>query len=85
MRILSIDYVKKNIRVNAVLPGTVNSPLVTTLLQDPAKRAEYLGKIPMGRAADVSEIANVLVFSTPDEASDVTGAAWYADAGLTAI
>jgi NAD(P)-dependent dehydrogenase (short-subunit alcohol dehydrogenase family) len=85
MRILAIDYVKKNIRVNAVLPGTVNSPLVTTLLEDPAKRAEYLGKIPMGRAADAAEIANVVAFLASDEASFVTGAAWFADGGLSAV
>jgi len=85
MRILAIDYVKKNIRVNAVLPGTVNSPLVTTLLEDPAKRAEYLGKIPIGRAAEPREIANVIAFLASDEASFVTGAAWYADGGLSAI
>jgi NAD(P)-dependent dehydrogenase (short-subunit alcohol dehydrogenase family) len=85
MRILAIDYVKKGIRVNAVLPGTVNSPLVTTLLEDPAKRAEYLGKIPMGRAADAAEIANVIAFLASDEASFVTGAAWFADGGLSAI
>ena len=48
MRILAIDYVKKNIRVNAVLPGTTNSPLVTKLMEDPATRVEFLGKIPIG-------------------------------------
>jgi 3-oxoacyl-[acyl-carrier protein] reductase len=85
MRILAIDYVKKNIRVNAVLPGTTNSPLVTTIMQDPAKRSEFLGKIPMGRAADASEIANVVAFLASDEAAYVTGAAWFADGGLSAI
>jgi NAD(P)-dependent dehydrogenase (short-subunit alcohol dehydrogenase family) len=85
MRILAVDYVKKNIRVNAVLPGTTNSPLVTTLMENPATRAEFLGKIPMGRAADTREIANVIAFLASDEGSYVTGAAWYADGGLTAI
>lgn len=85
MRILAIDYVKKNIRVNAVLPGTTNSPLVTTLMENPATRAEFLAKIPMARAADAGEIANVIAFLASDEASYVTGAAWYADGGLTAI
>jgi NAD(P)-dependent dehydrogenase (short-subunit alcohol dehydrogenase family) len=85
MRILAIDYVKKNIRVNAVLPGTTNSPLVTTLMENPATRAEFLAKIPMARAADASEIGNVIAFLASDEASYVTGAAWYADGGLTAI
>jgi 3-oxoacyl-[acyl-carrier protein] reductase len=85
MRILAIDYVGKNIRVNAVLPGTTNSPLVTTLMENPATRAEFLAKIPMARAADATEIGNVIAFLASDEASYVTGAAWYADGGLTAI
>jgi NAD(P)-dependent dehydrogenase (short-subunit alcohol dehydrogenase family) len=85
MRILAVDYVKQNIRVNAVLPGTTNSPLVSTLMENPATRAEFLGKIPMARAADSREIANVIAFLASDEASYVTGAAWYADGGLTAI
>jgi len=85
MRILAIDYVKQNIRVNAVLPGTTSSPLVTTLMGNPATRAEFLEKIPMARAADPGEIANVIAFLASDEASYVTGAAWYADGGLTAI
>jgi NAD(P)-dependent dehydrogenase (short-subunit alcohol dehydrogenase family) len=85
MRILAIDYVAKNIRVNAILPGTTNSPLVATLMENPATRAEFLGKIPMGRAADAREIANVIAFLASDEASFVTGAAWFADGGLSSI
>lgn len=85
MRILAVDYVKQNIRVNAILPGTTNSPLVTTLMENPTTRAEFLAKIPMARTADAREIANVIAFLASDEASYVTGAAWYADGGLTAI
>jgi NAD(P)-dependent dehydrogenase (short-subunit alcohol dehydrogenase family) len=85
MRILAIDYVKKNIRVNAVMPGTINSPLVNTLMEEPAVRAEFLAKIPMGRPGEPREIGNVIAFLASDEASFVTGAAWYADGGLTAI
>jgi NAD(P)-dependent dehydrogenase (short-subunit alcohol dehydrogenase family)/DNA-binding FadR family transcriptional regulator len=85
MRILAADYVKHNIRVNAVMPGSTNSPLITTLLEDPGKRAEFLGKIPMGRAAEPREIANVIAFLASDEASFVTGAAWFADGGHSAI
>jgi NAD(P)-dependent dehydrogenase (short-subunit alcohol dehydrogenase family) len=85
MRILAIDYVKKNIRVNAVLPGTTNSPLVATLMENPATRAEFLGKIPMARAAEPREIANVIAFLASDEASYVTGAQWFADGGLSSI
>jgi len=85
MRMLAIDYVRKNIRCNAVLPGMTNSPLVTTLMEDPAARAEFFAKIPIARAADTREISNVIAFLASDEASYVTGASWYADGGLTAI
>ena len=85
MRILAVDYAKHSIRVNAVLPGTTNSPLVMTLMENPATRAEFLSKMPMARAAEPREIANVIAFLASDEASYVTGAAWYADGGLTAI
>jgi NAD(P)-dependent dehydrogenase (short-subunit alcohol dehydrogenase family) len=67
------------------MPGTTNSPLVTTLMENSATRAEFLAKIPMVRAADASEIANVIAFLASDESSYVTGAAWYADGGLSAI
>ena len=85
MRILAVDYAKQNIRVNAVLPGTTNSPLVMTLMENPATRAEFLSKMPMARAAEPREIANVIAFLASDEASYVTGAAWYAVGGLTAV
>jgi NAD(P)-dependent dehydrogenase (short-subunit alcohol dehydrogenase family) len=85
MRILAADYAEQSIRVNAVLPGTTNSPLVTKIMSDPAVRAEFMAKIPMGRPADISEIGAVIAFLASDEASYVTGAAWYADGGLTAV
>jgi NAD(P)-dependent dehydrogenase (short-subunit alcohol dehydrogenase family) len=85
MRVLAADYAEKNIRVNAVLPGTTASPLVDAIMQDPAVRAEFMAKIPMGRPAESGEIGNVIAFLASDEASYVTGAAWYADGGLTSI
>jgi NAD(P)-dependent dehydrogenase (short-subunit alcohol dehydrogenase family) len=54
-------------------------------MEDPTTRAEVLAKIPMARAADAREIGNVIAFLASDEASYVTGAAWYADGGLTSI
>ena len=85
MRILAMDYVERHIRVNAVLPGTTRSPMVETLMEDPTRRAEFLAKIPMARAADPGEIANIMAFLASDEASFVTGAAWYVDGGQTAV
>lgn len=85
MRLLAADYASKNIRVNAVLPGTTNSPLIASRMADPEAHAAFIARIPMGRVAEPHEIANVIAFLASDEASYVTGAAWYADGGLTAI
>ena len=52
---------------------------------NPITRAEFLSKMPMVRAAEPYEIANVIAFLASDKASYVTGAAWYADGGLTAV
>jgi NAD(P)-dependent dehydrogenase (short-subunit alcohol dehydrogenase family) len=85
MRIMAADYARKNIRVNAVLPGTTNSPLIGALMEDPATRAELMARIPMGRPGDADETARVISFLASDEASYVTGAAWYVDGGLSSI
>jgi NAD(P)-dependent dehydrogenase (short-subunit alcohol dehydrogenase family) len=85
MRILAADYATRNIRVNAVFPGTTNSPLITSLMKDPDRQAMLVAKIPMARAGEPAEIASVIAFLASDEASYVTGAAWYVDGGLTAI
>ena len=85
MRVLAADYAGDGIRVNAVLPGTTKSPLVTELLSDPSRRTEFLERIPLGREADPAEIANVIAFLASDDASYVHGAGWYADGGLSAI
>lgn len=84
MRIMAVDYATRNIRVNAVLPGTTDSPLVRSLMEDPATRAEFMARIPMGRPGGPHETANVVAFLASDEASYVTGAAWYIDGGLSA-
>jgi NAD(P)-dependent dehydrogenase (short-subunit alcohol dehydrogenase family) len=80
---------KKQIRVNCVAPGPVNTPLITS--QFPAGTAqseiEHLASagVPMGRLAEPSEIANVVVFlANNDLASYVTGAMFVVDGGLTA-
>jgi NAD(P)-dependent dehydrogenase (short-subunit alcohol dehydrogenase family) len=66
----------------AAAPGRVTA---ATVMENPPTRAEFLAKIPMARAADAREIAKVIAFLASDEASFVTGAAWYADGGLSSI
>lgn len=87
-RALALDHVEQGIRVNAVAPGEVNTPMLSAQRDEPPT-AEYLqaladATIPMKRLADPSEIAKVVVFLASDDASYMTGEIVHVDAGYTA-
>ncbi len=83
-REIAVEFARKNIRANALCPGPVNTPLLQSLLADPARRARRLIHIPMGRLAEADEIANAVVFLASDESSYVTGTTFLVDGGITA-
>ena len=87
-RAMALDYARDGIRVNAVCPGEVNTPMLASGRAVPptAEDLRKLGEavVPTGRLADPSEIANVVVFLASDEASYMTGALVHVDAGYTA-
>jgi NAD(P)-dependent dehydrogenase (short-subunit alcohol dehydrogenase family) len=77
-------YAKDNIRCNSVHPSTVDTPFVQVVLQDPARRAERFGEIPLARIATTKDVANSFVFLASDEAAFINGIAFPVDGGLTA-
>jgi NAD(P)-dependent dehydrogenase (short-subunit alcohol dehydrogenase family) len=85
---MAMDYVKKNLRVNAIAPCNIETPMFKKWLSaqgDPEKvRAEILRVMPMGRFGKPNEIANVALFLASDESSYVTGTTIMADSGFTA-
>ena len=82
-RSAALTYARQNIRVNAVSPGYVDTPLTAGL---PAGvRAKMLERQPNGRLASPGEIASVVLFLASDHASVVTGACVNADGGYTAV
>jgi NAD(P)-dependent dehydrogenase (short-subunit alcohol dehydrogenase family) len=86
---LALDHAKDRIRVNCVLPGSVRTPMLRHAAElapgDPDKTIEQWGRIhPRGTVIEPEEIAAVVLFLLSDDASAVTGAAYVADAGLSA-
>jgi len=86
-RAMALDHVKDGIRVNAVCPGEVNTPMLASERSEPVT-PELLQKVadsvPMGRLAEPVEIARVVLFLASDAASYMTGAMVNVDAGYTA-
>ena len=83
-RALAMDHAKAGIRVNALCPGLVDTPITSDLNQIPGLREDWLSRIPMGRAAKPEEMAAVVAFLASDDASYVTGSIMVADGGTTA-
>ena len=86
---LALDHAKDKIRVNAVLPGSVRTPMLRHAAElapgDPEATVAQWGRLhPRGTVIEPDEIANVVVFLLSDEASAVTGAPYIVDAGLSA-
>src|SRR4051812_43829137 len=80
---LALEYADRAIRVNAVGPGAVVTPINKAWIDNPKARGEVESHIPMGRAAAADEIASVFAFLASDEASYVTGQTIFACGGLT--
>jgi len=82
---LALEYAGRGIRVNAVGPGAVVTPINRAWIDNPKARADVESHIPMGRAAAAEEIAAVFAFLASDDASYVTGALLFVDGGMTAM
>jgi glucose 1-dehydrogenase len=80
---LALEYAAHGIRVNAVGPGAVVTPINKAWIDNPKARAEVESHIPMGRAAEAAEIAAVFAFLASDDASYITGQTIFACGGLT--
>jgi NAD(P)-dependent dehydrogenase (short-subunit alcohol dehydrogenase family) len=81
---LAIDYGKKNIRVNCICPGHIDTNLIREFIQNPERREWLEQRYPMGRIGRPEEIAYAALFLASDESSFVTGAPLIVDGGYTA-
>jgi NAD(P)-dependent dehydrogenase (short-subunit alcohol dehydrogenase family) len=84
-RELAVQFARQGVRVNALCPGPVETPLLTRLFSDdPAAWERRRVHLPMGRLATAREIASAALFLASDESSYVNGATFVVDGGLTA-
>ena len=83
-RELGVEFARQGVRVNALCPGPVNTPLLRELFSKDAERAaRRLVHVPMGRFAEASEIANAALFLASDESSFVTASSFIVDGGIS--
>jgi NAD(P)-dependent dehydrogenase (short-subunit alcohol dehydrogenase family) len=83
-RELGVQFARDGIRVNALCPGPVDTPLLRELFaSDPERAARRMVHIPMGRFADAVEIANAVLFLASDESSFVTASTFLVDGGIS--
>ena len=77
-------FARRGVRVNALCPGPVNTPLLQELFaKDPPKAARRLVHVPMGRFAEPHEIASAALFLASDESSYITAQAFMVDGGIS--
>lgn len=82
---MAVELAPTGVRVNAVAPTFIETPLTAPMLADPEFQSEVLGKIPMQRVGKVEEVANAVLFLASDAASLVTGDSLKTDGGWTAV
>jgi NAD(P)-dependent dehydrogenase (short-subunit alcohol dehydrogenase family) len=84
-RVTAAAYAKNNIRVNAIVPGTMDTPMNHCVLSDSELRDQYSKAVPLGRLGTPQDIEGLAVFLASDESAYCTGGLYMCDGGLTAV
>jgi NAD(P)-dependent dehydrogenase (short-subunit alcohol dehydrogenase family) len=83
-RELGVEFARQGIRINALCPGPVNTPLLKELFaKDPEKAARRLVHVPLGRFAEPEELAAAVAFLASDDASFITASTFLVDGGIS--
>lgn len=84
-RVMAASYARDKIRVNTVIPGTMDTPMNDYVLLDEKKREEYRQAVPMGRLGMPRDIEGIAVFLASEESAYCTGGLYTCDGGLTVV
>ena len=84
-RAVAAAYATRGIRVNTVVPGYTETPLVTAISGDAADRAAIISRIPLGRPGSPADVEGIMVYLASDESSYATGAIFRVDGGMTTL
>jgi NAD(P)-dependent dehydrogenase (short-subunit alcohol dehydrogenase family) len=82
-RVMAADYAKHGIRVNGIVPGTIETNLIRQLTDDPAVRAQLTSLHPIGRIGTPEDMVGIAVFLASDESRFATGAHFHVDGGIS--
>jgi NAD(P)-dependent dehydrogenase (short-subunit alcohol dehydrogenase family) len=77
------EHAAEGVRVNAILPGPIDTPLLRQLLSSEEARQEYVKLVPLGRIGKPEDVANLAAFLSSDEASFITGGLYSIDGGYS--
>jgi NAD(P)-dependent dehydrogenase (short-subunit alcohol dehydrogenase family) len=83
-KVMASDYAANKIRVNCIVPGTMDTPMNDGFLTDETNRPKLLARIPLGRFGVADDVAGLAVFLASDDSSYCTGGIYTADGGMTA-
>jgi 3-oxoacyl-[acyl-carrier protein] reductase len=83
VRAVANAYSRDNIRVNTVVPGYTETPLVATITNDPKSQESIVGRIPVGRAGQAKDVEGIMVYLASDDSAFATGAEFVVDGGMT--
>jgi NAD(P)-dependent dehydrogenase (short-subunit alcohol dehydrogenase family) len=82
-RIMAADYARYGIRVNGIVPGTIETNLIRQLTEDPVQRAHLESLHPIGRIGTPEEMVGVAIFLASDESRFATGGHFFVDGGIS--
>jgi len=83
-RIIAVDYKEDGVRSNVVVPGTMATPLIQKIWDDPEKGPDLIRRTPLGRMGDPRDLVGIVNWLVSTDSSFATGASYAVDGGMTA-